>query len=351
MSSPAPRLLLATGASLGGAFILGIAVIGGAISGSTSSSALTSLDLTSEACAVSGPVAGLSPTEAQNAEVIVSTAFADSGENMLAARISLMVADTESSLQNLGPIPGNDGSLGLFQQRVSQGWGTASEEMDAAEATSMFVDRLLMVNRWQWIQPWQAAQDVQRSAFSDASNYRAHWPAATRLITVILTNGNVAGGCGQGTGGGLAGSPAAHGLPDAYSIPAGTSPAHALVVEYALAQLGKQYVWGASGPSAFDCSGLTMQAWAVAGVRLEHYTVDQFREGSLVDPAFASPGDLVLVPGSDAPGPGLPGHVGIYLGDGLVLSAIDPQFGVAVQTWQTFVAGGLDGVVDPAPGR
>jgi cell wall-associated NlpC family hydrolase len=66
---------------------------------------------------------------------------------------------------------------------------------------------------------------------------------------------------------------------------------------------------------------------------------------------LAAPGDLVLVPGSDPPGPGLPGHVGIYLGDGLVESAIDPQMGVAVQSWQAFTSGGLDGVVDPAPGR
>jgi cell wall-associated NlpC family hydrolase len=330
---------------------LGIAVVGGAISGSTSSAALASLELTSEACVVAGPIAGLSPAQAQNAEVIVSTAFADSGENMLAARISLMAADTESGLQNLGPMSGNDGSLGLFQQRTSQGWGTTSEEMDPAEATSMFLQRLLAVKRWQSISPWQAAQNVQHSAFSDASNYRVHWPAAGRLLAVVLSNGNAAGGCGQGVGGGLAGPPSAHGLPDGYAVPAGTGPAHAQAVEYALAQLGKRYVWGASGPSAFDCSGLTMEAWAAAGVRLQHYTVDQLHEGTSVDPAFASPGDLVLVPGSDAPGPGLPGHVGMYLGDGLVSSAIDPQVGVAVQTWQAFVAGGLDGVVDPAPGR
>ena len=120
---------------------------------------------------------------------------------------------------------------------------------------------------------------------------------------------------------------------------------------FALAQLGKKYVWGAAGPDAFDCSGLTLAAWATAGVHLLHYTVDQWHEGQPVVPAQAAPGDLVLVPGSDPPGPGLPGHVGIYLGDGLVISAVDTQVGVAVQTWPAFVSGGLEGVVDPAPGR
>jgi cell wall-associated NlpC family hydrolase len=96
---------------------------------------------------------------------------------------------------------------------------------------------------------------------------------------------------------------------------------------------------------------LTKKAWEAAGVALLHYTVDQLHEGSPVVPSLAAAGDLVLIPGSDPPGPGLPGHVGIYLGDGLVVSAIDPQMGVAVQTWQAFVSGGLDAVIDPAPGR
>jgi cell wall-associated NlpC family hydrolase len=60
-------------------------------------------------------------------------------------------------------------------------------------------------------------------------------------------------------------------------------------------------------------------------------------------------GDLVFVPGSDSPGPGQAGHVGIYLGDGLVESAVDPQFGVIVQMWQTFISRGLIALRDPDP--
>jgi cell wall-associated NlpC family hydrolase len=74
-------------------------------------------------------------------------------------------------------------------------------------------------------------------------------------------------------------------------------------------------------------------------------------EGGPAAPAVAAAGDLVLAPGSDPPGPGLPGHVGIYLGYGLLVSAIDHQMGMAVQTWQVFTSGGLDAVTDPAPGR
>jgi cell wall-associated NlpC family hydrolase len=94
-----------------------------------------------------------------------------------------------------------------------------------------------------------------------------------------------------------------------------------------------------------------MAAWASAGVQLAHYTGDQQDEGTGVTPAELVPGDLVLVPGSDPPGPGTAGHVGLYLGDSLVESAIDPVLGVAVQSWATFVSGGLVALRDPAPGQ
>jgi cell wall-associated NlpC family hydrolase len=328
-----------------------VAVLGGALSSPASSAALASLVDAAESCAISGPVPSLSSEQSANAEVVVSTTMANSAENQLAARIALMTAWTESRMRNLGPRPGNAGSLGLFQQRASQEWGTKAEELDPSQATSMFVRRLLSLPRWDRMAPWAAAQRVQHSAFADASNYRANWRMAGTLLTSVMRDGNAPGGCGQGPTGGVLGPPIAHGLPAGYAIPAGTSPAHASAVSFALAQLGKPYVWGAAGPAAYDCSGLTQAAWATSGVHLAHYTVDQWREGQAVVPAAAMPGDLVLSPGSDPPGPGLPGHVGIYLGEGLVLSAIDPQMGVEVQTWQVFVSGGLDGVIDPAPGR
>lgn len=81
----------------------------------------------------------------------------------------------------------------------------------------------------------------------------------------------------------------------------------------------------------------------------DHSSVSQESEGTTVPVSAIVPGDLVLIPGDDAPGPGEPGHVGIYLGDGLVESAIDAAQGVAVQSWAAFVSGGLDAMVDPIP--
>lgn len=85
------------------------------------------------------------------------------------------------------------------------------------------------------------------------------------------------------------------------------------VLAFALAQLGKPYVWGAEGPDAFDCSGLTLAAYRTVGIRLPHYSSAQARYGRTIDPEIdgIEPGDLIFTRGGD-PIHDL-GHVGIAL--------------------------------------
>lgn len=92
--------------------------------------------------------------------------------------------------------------------------------------------------------------------------------------------------------------------------------------EFACAQIGKPYQWGASGPGSYDCSGLTQAAWGAAGVSLTHHTGAQWNEGAVVDRANAVPGDLVFYY-SDL------SHVGIYVGNGMIVDA--PSAGSSVQ--------------------
>ena len=350
MSTSLTGLPVVAGAvvAAGAVLVLGLATIGGVAQSSSSSSILSIAELASQTCLVAGPVRTLTPEQSANADTIVSASMTASGEILGAARIALMTAMTESGLRDLDF--GDRDSLGLFQQRPSQGWGTPAQVMDPTYATVAFVRRLLAVPGWQTEAPWVAAQTVQRSADSSGSNDETNWPGSGGILAAVLENGNTPGSCGQGTGG-LAVTGSGHGLPRGYVIPPGTPPEHAKVVRFVLAQLGKPYVWAAAGPSSYDCSGLTLAAWATVGVPLVHASSIQQTEGVAVTAADIMPGDLVLVPGSDSPGPGLAGHVGIYLGDGLVISAIDPQFGVAVQSWNTFVSGGLIALRDPAPGE
>lgn len=84
-------------------------------------------------------------------------------------------------------------------------------------------------------------------------------------------------------------------------------------VQYAYAQLGKPYRWGAAGPGAFDCSGLTQQAWRAAGVGLPHNAAMQWKVVAHIPRSQLSPGDLVFYRNLN--------HVGIYVGNGNIIHA------------------------------
>jgi len=108
---------------------------------------------------------------------------------------------------------------------------------------------------------------------------------------------------------------------DANTIPA--SGRAAVAIKYALAQVGDAYVWGAAGPNAFDCSGLTMMAYAQANVSLPHSSRAQYGSGAHVAKSDLQAGDLVFYYSPIS-------HVGIYLGNGLIVHAANPGAGVKV---------------------
>lgn len=102
------------------------------------------------------------------------------------------------------------------------------------------------------------------------------------------------------------------------------------VIDFAMAQRGKPYVYNTAGPNSYDCSGLTMVAYREIGVRLGHYTGDQMNAGRRVSRAELQPGDLVF-PSS--------GHVGIYIGNNQIVHA--PQSGDVVKVstiWSFYTA-------------
>ena len=94
-------------------------------------------------------------------------------------------------------------------------------------------------------------------------------------------------------------------------------------IQYAMDQVGKAYVYGAAGPSAFDCSGLTMMAFRAAGISLPHSSSAQFSSGARVAESALQPGDLVFYYSPIS-------HVGIYLGNGMIVDAANPSTGVRV---------------------
>ncbi|MEU7673530.1 C40 family peptidase [Micromonospora taraxaci] len=223
--------------------------------------------------------------------------------------IAVATAMQESTLRNLGHLGADNDhdSLGLFQQRPSQGWGTTEQILDPRYAARKFYERLVKVDGWQAMPLTRAAQAVQRSAFPDA--YAKWQPEAQQLVALISDGMNIV--CTSDGGDGLPPLDDA-GLPDGFLLP--TDPQLRAVVSFALAQLGKPYVWGAEGPDSYDCSGLMMAAWAKGGVQIPRVTADQVHIGVIV-PSLAAmrPGDLIFIPGSDGT-MARPGHVGMYIG-------------------------------------
>ena len=106
----------------------------------------------------------------------------------------------------------------------------------------------------------------------------------------------------------------------------------AQALQAALTKVGDPYVWGAAGPGEFDCSGLVVWAFAQEGISLPHYTGSLWNSGVHVARGDLEPGDLVFFFADIS-------HVGIYIGNGLMIDA--PTFGIPVHVepvyWSAFV--------------
>jgi cell wall-associated NlpC family hydrolase len=254
----------------------------------------------------------LDATQIDDAQVIYSVS-ASMQLPQQAALIAIATSMQEASLLNKPN--GTADSLGLFQQRPSQGWGTPAQIMDPVYASTKFYQALVLVTNWQSLPLAVAAQAVQHSGHPGAY---AHWqPLATALVNTFT---GAAENCATDNSINV---PAAGvtTIPAGFTLPPGTPPQAATAIAYALAQLGKPYIWGGTGPTGYDCSGLVMMAYQAAGISIPRTTFQQVDVGRPVySLAQLKPGDLIFTPGSDGT-PTNPGHIGMYIGSGLVVEA------------------------------
>ncbi|HEY8652051.1 MAG TPA: C40 family peptidase [Dermatophilaceae bacterium] len=164
-----------------------------------------------------------------------------------------------------------------------------------------------------------------------------HPTSSAHTPSIAASAADCPGQGGEGIGGGGLTK-----LPPGFALP--SQAQQQAVVRFALAQLGKPYLWGGTGPNAWDCSGLTMRAWDAVGIRLPRTTFQQVLAGAPVTSTAAmEPGDLIFIAGSDGT-PSNPGHVGLYLG---LVNAVPflvhaPQTGKTVEikpisTWRGLI--------------
>ena len=160
----------------------------------------------------------------------------------------------------------------------------------------------------------QAALDAERAARSDAAARAGHssqpptgggpvTPAEPPPTTPPPSTPPSSDPYGLGTGSQL-----------------GSADQGLAAVAWAEQQVGKPYVYGASGPDSFDCSGLTMRAWEAAGVRINRSSRDQYRQVYKITYDSMRPGDLIFY-GTVASDPGSVYHVVMYIGNGQVVEA------------------------------
>jgi peptidoglycan DL-endopeptidase CwlO len=220
-------------------------------------------------------------------------------------QIAIQAGMTESGLRNLDY--GDRDSLGIFQMRPSMGWGTVGQLEDPVYEINKFYDVLLSVPNWDQQRPGTSAQAVERSAFPD--RYYKWEPMAAYLVQNV---GQVSDpvGCGQSVG---------------LALP--SNPAASAAIAFALGEQGKPYVWGATGPGAYDCSGLMLRAYGAAGITLDRVSQDQYHDGAMLPVRDAQPGDLLFW-AYDPANPVTIHHVAMYLGGGKIVEA--QQTGVPV---------------------
>lgn len=223
--------------------------------------------------------------------------------------VAFATVQQESGMRNLNY--GDRDSVGLFQQRPSQGWGTRAQCMDPEHAARKFFQTLFNVPRRSSLSVAQAAQAVQRSAYPSAY---ADDEASSRAILRAITRPPAGGGSGGGATGRRGSKLAAD------------------FAAFALAQVGDTYVYGGEvnlndpNPDAFDCSELIEWAAHQAGVYIPDGSSAQYQFCRKIgfEQAVRTRGALLFA------GPGGSQHAGISLGNGHTVEALNRSYGIAV---------------------
>lgn len=208
-------------------------------------------------------------------------------------------------------------SVGSAQQRPAAGWGTVAELMDLSYNARAFYGGpsgpnhgsprgLLDVPGWSAMSKGQAAQAVQVSAFPE---FYARWEPQATAIVDLLQGVAPAPTC-EAVESGRPDSVSAEGLPQIRQD----------ILRFTQAGVGGTYIWGGTAFKAWDCSGFVQWIYRQVGIELPR--VEQWRVGRMT--GRPQIGDLVV---QNPQGPYNWGHVGIYAGDGMMYSALNPSAG------------------------
>jgi cell wall-associated NlpC family hydrolase len=211
--------------------------------------------------------------------------------------------------------PAGEKVAGVATDENGDGIASVYEPADAiAGAAKYLLAAQVLTDPAAAIFSYNHLESYVQSVLSWATTYAQDGFSATQLSTVS-TGG--ATGC-------LTGASSATGV-DA-PVPNQTV---ATIIAYAEQQIGKPYLWGGTGPDAFDCSGLVMMAYRTAGIDIPRTSEDQWTWGPQIRAGQEIPGDLVFFAGSDGTTTS-PGHVGLVIGHGMMVEAYSTGFPIRI---------------------
>ncbi|MGA4850749.1 NlpC/P60 family protein [Streptomyces sp. G5(2025)] len=215
--------------------------------------------------------------------------------------------------RNLETLSDSRDDLRTSKQTVQRKLGEARELL--SELTAEERARLTAIERKKEREAKRKAEELARKEAAEAEHKRKAEEAVPKSDSGRDSDTDTRSGSDSGTGSG-SGSGRTDGT---YATKA------AKVITFAEAQIGKPYVWGATGPDSYDCSGLTQDAWKAAGITLPRTTWDQAKAGTTVKTADAEPGDLAFFHDDIS-------HVGICIGGGKMIHAPKPGAKIRVES-------------------
>jgi cell wall-associated NlpC family hydrolase len=260
---------------------------------------------------------------------MVSTSAVDAYQSLLASRSVTRALDAEAARYVDAERRRADEAAKARQQAAAAMDGQAKAVTAIRAEKTALIARLAQLQRTstRLAAKRQAGLEAQVRARAEAARQRAErerQEAERREAARRDRDRQSDGSGGDGSGGGDGGSPRNDG--DGTSTEQGRE-----ATSYAMAQLGEPYVFGADGPGSWDCSGLTMKAWARAGVSMPHFARGQYWQSKPVRTGELQPGDLLFW-ASNPRDSNTIYHVALYLGNGKMVHAPRPGRNVEVKS-------------------
>jgi cell wall-associated NlpC family hydrolase len=262
-----------------------------------------------------------SQADAMDAYETASLGAATAGR-LLRAQEQHQTADLRSIAADKAQVQASADRLG---QLLASDKGRIGAIIAAQQAAQLRAAQRAAQLRIQTERQTAAASAAARQSSAQQSSDAVITGAVGTSTTTGSTTGS-GGGSGSGSGGGSesgggSGAGSGSGGGSGFTPPASSSAA-AVAVAAAESRVGDPYVWGAAGPSSFDCSGLVMWAYEQAGIQLPHFSGAQYADTVHIPLADIQPGDLLFFSNPDI-------HVAMYVGNGMIIQA--PYTGADVQ--------------------